>query len=250
MILDGIYKMVLIKLEKLSESELRSIAEQESIESWQTLSRDSLIEALTEKYEDENGDYALEDRSENHNLKYLTGLTDYKDISDSVEGLPGVEELPLTYPETSIHLLYKNTNWGYSFWSISNLDREKLEERKASTSLFVTIVSTDGVKEQYDIPVSDEDDEWNIGFPTSGGSCSVALVAEFEDGSREVLARSNTLKLASSYWLNNRAEMKDSDVLYKIYMSLLSTKEGAIVDNPIVKDISALFGKEDVSEQD
>ena len=33
-------------------------------------------------------------------------------------------------------------------------------------------------------------------------------------------------------------------------MSLLSTKEGAIVDNPIVKDISALFGKEDVSEQD
>ena len=105
--MDGIYKMVLIKLEKLSESELRSIAEQESIESWQTLSRDSLIEALTEKYEDENGDYALEDRSENHNLKYLTGLTDYKDISDSVEGLPGVEELPLTYPETSIHLLYK-----------------------------------------------------------------------------------------------------------------------------------------------
>lgn len=240
--------MILIKMEKLSESELRSIAEQESIDSWETLSRDELIEALTEKYEEEDDDFTLEDMGENHNLRYLTGLTDYREISDSVEGLPGVEELPVDYPDTSIHLLYKNTDWGYAFWSISNIDLEKLEEKEASVSLFVTVTDIAGDTEQYDIPVSIEDREWNISFSRSGGTCSIALVAEHINGDKEVLAKSNKLQLASSYWLSNPSEMKSNDALYKIYMSLLSTKEGTIIDNSIAREISLRFGKEDVNE--
>ena len=246
--MDGIYKMILIKMEKLSESELRSIAEQESIDSWQTLTREMLIEALTEKYEEEDDDFAFEERREDHNLRYLTGLTDYRYITDSIEGLPGVEDLPLFYPETSINLLYKNTNWGYAFWSISNLDKEKLEEKKATVVLFVTITDIDGEKEQYDIPITYDDLDWNIGFSSYGGTCGVALVAEYPNGEREVLAKSNTLQLSNSYWLSHKEEMKDNDVLYKVYMSLLSTKEGTIVNNPIVKEISAAFGKEDMNE--
>ena len=246
--LDGIYKMILIKMDKLSESELRSIAEQESIDSWQDPSRDELIEALTEKYEEEDDDFGLEERGENHNLRYLTGLTDYREISDSIEGLPGVEDLPLVYPETSIHLLYKNTDWGYAFWSISNLDQEKLEEKSASISLIVTVSDNAGNIDQYDIPVSLEDNEWNISFSRHGGTCSIALIAEYADGSKDVLAKSNKLQLASSYWLENSEDMKANDSLYKIYMSLLSTKEGSIIENSIAREISLRYGKEDVNE--
>lgn len=240
--------MILIKMDKLSESELRSIAEQESIDSWETLSRTELIDALTEKYEEEDDDFAAEDRGEGHNLRYLTGLTDYRELSDSVEGLPGVEDLPPSYPETSIHLLYKNTNWGYAFWSISNLDMEKLEQKNASLVLIVSIADKNGTRDQYDIPVTFEDREWNIGFSTQGGKCSIAIAAEYPNGERDILAASNRLQLTSSYWLNNKSEMRENDALYKVYMSLLSTKEGSIIENSIVREISSSFCKEDVNE--
>lgn len=240
--------MILIKMEKLSESELRNIAEQEFISDWQVLSREELIQALTDKYEEEDDNFSTEDSRENQNFRYLTGLTDYKDISETVEGLPGVEELPLLYPDTNIHLLFKNTNWGYAFWSISNLDQEQLAEKNAEVVLFVTITDVDGKKDQYDIPISSDDVEWNIGFPSSGGNCTAAIVAIYPNGEREVLAKSNTLSLSSSYWLKHSDEMKENDPLFKLYLSLLTTKEGEIIDNQLVREIVTVFEKEDVNE--
>ena len=47
--------MVLINIGSLSENELRNIASQEDLEDWETLSRDELIDALEDLYdEDEN----------------------------------------------------------------------------------------------------------------------------------------------------------------------------------------------------
>ncbi|MCF0238745.1 MAG: DUF4912 domain-containing protein, partial [Sphaerochaetaceae bacterium] len=45
--------MVLINIDTLSDSELRYIAQQENLEDWETLSRENLIEELTEIYEEE-----------------------------------------------------------------------------------------------------------------------------------------------------------------------------------------------------
>ena len=40
--------------------------------------------------------------------------------------------------------------------------------------------------------------------------------------------------------------MKYSDSIYRLYLTLVTTKEGDIVDNPVVREIIQLFRKEDL----
>ena len=44
--------MILVNLEQLSTDELRNLSEQEKIEGFEELSREELIQELSEKYED------------------------------------------------------------------------------------------------------------------------------------------------------------------------------------------------------
>ena len=179
----------------------------------------------------------------------MAGLTDYRAISDSVIELPGVEELPAFYSETSIHLLYKNANWGYAFWSISDFAKESLIEKGAEIALSVSIRDDNEEREKYDIPVSMDDCEWNIGYTSYGVDSMVALVADYPDGKREVLAKSNTIHLPKAYWIEHMDEMKSNDDLFKIYLSIITTKEGAIITNPLVSDILNAYTKEDIKDE-
>lgn len=241
--------MVLIKMEKLAISELRNIAQCEEIDDYENLSRDELIQALTEKYEDEDDNYAPEEeRGDSHNLRYLAGITDYRGISDLLDELPGVEELPESYPETTIHLLNKNNNWGFAFWSISNLDKEKMDEANAKPVLFVSIKDKTGKVEEYDIPIKASDSEWNIGLSVLGGTCTAYLVSVDPNGKREVLASSNTIQHTDSYWMHHSDEMRQNDSLFKVYLSLLTTKDGDLINNPLVEDIVKAYEKEDRDE--
>ena len=247
--MDGIAKMVLIKMEKLTDSELRNIAQDESIEGFDTLSREDLIQALTDKYEDIDGDFiAADEQDDSRNLRYFSGITDYRGISDYIGSLPGVEELPETYPDTSIHLLTKNNNWGYAFWSISNHDLKKMESNNACALLSVTIKEKNGHVEQYDIPIKDGDNEWNIGLSMNGGTCTVSIIAEYPNGDREVLATSNTINQIDCYWLQHKSEMKENDSLFKVYLSLITTKDGELINNSLVKEIVDAYEKEDRDE--
>ena len=231
--------MILVNVGSLSVSELRSIAVQEGIEGAESLSREDIISMLEDKY----GEYDQEGDDKDPNLRYMSGLTDYRDISKYVEDLPGVEELPESYPDTEIHLIKKNGSWLFAFWSLSPNDSDRLQDDGASLSLSVTI-ENNGRREEYDIPVSFTDSEWNVGIPYGNGSCRVSLVAE-KDGKRTVLAISESEDLTDSYWLSHTEEMKYSDSLYRLYLMLISTKEGNLVDNPVVSDIIQLFRKED-----
>lgn len=241
--------MVLIKMDKLTDSELRNIAQDEDIQDFDVLSREELIEALTEKYEDMDDGFAQqEEQDDTRNLRYLAGITDYREISDYVDSLPGVEDLPETYPETSIYLLTKNNNWGFAFWSISSLDSKKIENGRGSVLLAVTIEEKDGHIEQYDIPVTESDNEWNIGLSTKGGTCTVSIVAAYPNGKREVIATSNKLNQIDCYWLQNTDEMRNDDSLFKIYLSLITTKDGDLINNALVGDIVNAYRKGDIDE--
>ncbi len=230
--------MVLIKLDKLSESELRSIAEQEDIEGFAELSREELIRGLSEKYEEDDDSYSSDDLPELPNTRYVAGITDYREISESVEELPGVESLPDVYPETAIHLLFKNRNWGYAFWSVSPLDKERFDEEGKRLSLLVTIVRKDSVKDQYYIDISEDDKEWNIAFSSEARTCRVSLVSEDKKGEKEVVASSNTIRLPISYWIEHKDEIESSDGLFKIYLSFLTNKDGDLIRNDLVREIA------------
>lgn len=224
--------MILIKIDSLSTQELRNIAQEEGIEDYDTLSRDELIQILREIYEEDDD---IVERSD-LNRRFLFGITDYREIDKDVVELPGVEELPQSYPNTEIHLLYKNPNWAYCYWGISPQDLSRLEEQGKKELKLRTNVIKNGKKESFDIPISIEDTEWTISLHSDGGECYVALIVEMGDEDLE-LAHSASIKLIESYWLEHRDEIKDNDNLFKIYLSLLTSKEGHVAENSLLDEI-------------
>ena len=54
------------------------------------------------------------------------------------------------------------------------------------------------------------------------------------------LAHSSSLTLVESYWLEHGQEIKDNDNLFKIYLSLLTTKEGNVAESPLLDEILKL----------
>ncbi len=237
--------MILVNVDSLSASELRSIAVQEGFGNADELSREEIISLLEEKYEEED-DKAVREGAPNS--RYMSGLTDYRDIGRYVGDLPGVEELPLSYPDTEIHLIKKDSSWLYAFWSLSQNDSDELQDAGGSLSLSVTI-ENNGSREEYDIPVSFSDSEWNVGIPCGRGFCRVALTGVYPNGRKNVLALSEPEDLIESYWLEHRNEMKYSDSLYRVYLTLVSTKEGELPDNPILREIIEMFRKEDGADE-
>ena len=232
--------MILVNIDSLSLSELKNIAQEEGI-NIDDLTRDEIISELRDKYADESDtDSAI---GEDSNLRYLSGITDYREINEYVAALPGVEQLPESYPDTEIHLMLKSSSWAYCYWQLSQMDSDRIANASGSLFLAVSIIRS-GAEELYDIPVSLSDDEWNIGIPYGDGSASVSLISEV-DGERKILASSGTIALIESYWLEHRCEMKESDSLYRLYLSLITTREGQLVENPVVQDIVESFREED-----
>ena len=142
--------MILVNIESLSVEELMGIAAQEGIGNIDTLSREEIIELLREKYE-EDDDPGM--NGVDPNLRYLSGITDYREISDYVEGLPGVEALPDEYPETEIHLMLRSSSWVYCYWAIAPAVSDQIAESGGSVVLAVTIINGEK-KEIFDVPVS------------------------------------------------------------------------------------------------
>ena len=132
----------------------------------------------------------------------------------------------------------------YAFWSISQMDSDRIQDENGSIVLSVSI-ENDGRREDYDIPLSFSDSQWNVGTQYGEGWCRVSLVEIKSSGERAVLAVSEPQRLTDSYWLKHVDEMRYSDSVYRLYLTLLSTKEGELADNPAVREIIELFRKED-----
>lgn len=231
--------MILVNIESLSLSELRNIAEQEGISDSDVMDRDELVEALQEKCEEED-----DAPDSDTNTRYLSGITDFRGMGNYVEGLPGVVDLPDDYADTEIHLVLRNCLWAYCFWTFSQKDADEIADTGRSVYLSVTIMA-DGKTEHFEVPAALGDNEWNLSIPYGNGWAEVSLVSGKGD-ERRVHAVSKRIQLIDPYWLRHEDEMKASDLLYRVYLSLLTTKEGAVVENQVVEDIVELFRKEDI----
>lgn len=104
--------MVLVDIDTLSEAELRDIAQRLDVEDWDSLSREDLIEAIEDNYDDEDVPERISGASSGGH-KYVKVLS--KMEHEGGFGAPGVEDLPETYNETSIYLILKDANWAYVF---------------------------------------------------------------------------------------------------------------------------------------
>ena len=238
--------MVLIKIESLSQKELEHIAIQEGVQDVSSLSRDELIETLKDIYEDERDDI-YEGGEDNVQRRFVTWLTDYRGEASEVTSLPGVEELPELYPETSIHVLTKSATWLFCYWSIAPLDIERLTQKLGAYDILLhVVVSEDGQEvDSYDINVGSSDYQWNINVSSTHGSAKVDLVVENAQGRREVLASSESVQLVSCYWLEHQQEISASTDLLERELTLLTNREGTVLPCETVEAIVRTIEQEE-----
>lgn len=239
--------MVLINIDSLSLNELAYIAQIEDIQGYEDMSREELIDELKELYEEEDDVQQLPG-GDNVNIRFVAGLTDYRGDATDVDALPGVEALPELYSETSINLLTKNASWLYCYWSISPLDQEKFAERYPDHTLLLNVViKEEGKKEyNYDIPISEEDHEWNISVPHHIGTCLVELMLQDTEGNRFVICSSQEVELMYCYWVEHAEEARSNEDLIKRYLSLLTNKYGHITYCSTVQEVVDMIKQEEV----
>ena len=219
--------MVLINIESLSDNELRIIAEQEELEDWDSLSRQELIDELQDLY-DEDNERTLDRNSGSSRRKFVNTLTDVQ--SDNVLSLPGVESLPEQYNETSIHMIMKDFNWAYVFWSLSSQQLAELEEGGCNLILRNTRLNEAGGEEAvYDIDVSLSDNSWTVELPYVGYTYMVSLVCVCK-GKETVICQSTSLKTEKS-WLTSHPEELGDDVTFRTIFSSLIRKGGEVIMN-------------------
>ena len=223
--------MVLINIESLSDNELRIIAQQEELEDWDSLSRQELIDELQDLY-DEDNERTLDSDAGSSRRKFVNTLTDVQ--SDNVLSLPGVEALPDQYNETCIHLIMKDFNWAYVFWSLSAQQLKELEDSGCNLILRNTRLNDEGEEEAvYDIDVSLSDNSWTVELPYVGYTYMVSLVASC--GEKETVICQSTSLTTTSSWLSKHAEELGDDITFRTILSSLIRKGGEVIANGQVK---------------
>ena len=238
--------MVLISIDSLSDTELRIIAQQEDLEDWDTLSREELIEGLEHLY-DEDDDRTLDGITGSSKKKFVNTQTDVQ--SDNVLSLPGVESLPESYNDTSIHLILKDFNWAYVFWSLSPQQFSELEESGASLILRNTRLSADDRKvAEYDIDVSLSDTSWTVELPYPGFKYKVSLVSVVDE-KESVICTSTCLETTQS-WFSTHPEELEKDSVFRAVFSSLIMMDGTVIPNRQLIDIVEMLQKGQSQEAD
>lgn len=233
--------MVLINIDNLSDAELRYIGQQEELDDWENLSREELIDALEELYEDEVAVTAIPSASSTGH-RFVKTLTDVE--SDNDLSLPGVEPLPEVYNETAIHFILKDANWAYAFWSISSQEEKEIEE--SGSSLVIRTIGKDvasSTKSEYEIDITLDDHKWNIELPWPGYEYIVQLVCRGADGSDKILCESESIKTIRSWFSMHKEELLIEDTFNKHFAPLVS-KGGTMLFNRQVRELLNMEGGE------
>ncbi len=235
--------MILINIDSLSTTELQYIAQQEGVEAWQDLDRGDLIDALEEAFGEQDDESPQTIKGKINRNRYCNSLTSYRGDSHPVNGLPGTESLPDSYHDTSIHLLLRDPQWAYAYWSFSFQLLEEVvdEEGEMLGSFFLRVSqmpSAGGEASTYDITIDVSDQQWNINLPQMGASYAVDLCWRDKRGEEQSLARSNSVEVSQPYW-QGRAELLPDDLPhFCTHFSSLVTREGEIIDNAILREVA------------
>lgn len=232
--------MVLINLGSLSDSELRYIAQQEGFDDWQEADRDDLVERLEEKYEDEDVSLPESDGSGAAQNRYVTSLTDFGMNASTADELPGVGPLPTEYNDTCLHLIVRDPQWAFVYWSIAPTLREKLDGRIGDSHLFLRVEMKDnesGDSTFFDINVELTDESWNINLPSTGRTYRVVLYHTERDGSIKELARSSSVSIEQPYWLGHPEEMQENPRFDEVQFSALVSCQGDFAENMFARNL-------------
>ncbi len=240
--------MILINIDSLSTTELQYIAQQEQLDDWKSLDREELIDALEEAFGEQDDEVTSAQKGKVHRNRYCNSLTDYRGDQQKVNDLPGVEQLPENYLDTSIHLLQRDPQWAYAYWSLSTASQLMVfgEDGQQPSTLFLRVQQSnlsDGTVKTFDIEVSVSDHQWNINLPDTGCSYLVDLCWRDKKGNEMSLAQSKSIETYPAYWQEHLDDLIEDRDLYLTHFSALVTKEGDIVDNAVIRDLAQHLSK-------
>jgi hypothetical protein len=108
------------------------------------------------------------------------------------------------YNETSMRVLIRDPAWAFAFWEISEADLSALEGQDDSPSYFLRVSemgegeSADLKHDFFDIPVSEDDNQWYINLPRSKTKYRIELCARAANRVR-VLSRSRDVAAPRQY---------------------------------------------------
>ncbi|MBK5201414.1 MAG: DUF4912 domain-containing protein [Spirochaetaceae bacterium] len=242
--------MILVNIDSLSVAELRYLAQCEGVEDFDSKDSEELLDELGDILDISDGVFHLHNNGfSTSGQRYINALSDFPG-HEVVEGLPGVEPLATIYMETSIHLMLRDLNWAFAYWTISPLTANKLNNEDSSylENVFLRVTSTDnktGLNSIYDIDLKKDDTKWNINLPEFGQSYQVALCVKSNSGLLIALAQSMAVNVPIPYWTTNSEELEEDSVLFNALFSSIVSKEGMYRDNVVIPQVvSNLISRE------
>ena len=235
--------MILINIDSLSTTELQYIAQQEGVKSWKDLDREELIDALEEAFGEQDDENLQTIKGKINRNRYCNSLTSYRGNSHPVNGLPGTESLPDSYHDTSIHLLLRDPQWAFAYWSFSSHLLEEIVDDEGAPlgSFFLRVSQTPlggGEESAYDITIDTDDQQWNINLPQMGASYRVELCWRDKRGEEQSLSRSNSVEVVRPYWAGKAGQLQEDLPRFCTHFSSLVTREGEIIDNAILREVA------------
>jgi len=241
--------MILVDIDYLSLVELKNLARQEGLKDIDSMSKSDLLDSLHELIDEANeGSASLSDDgiSLHGGQRYVNALSDVPGHND-IKKMPGVSALPALYKETSIHLMLRDPQWAYVYWSVAPRTMNKLLELDTSFLahffLRVTCTPDNGVKSLiFEIDVDKNDTNWYINLPQLGCSYQVALCCKNDKGMMIALAQSMSVSVELPYWYGHLDELDRNPVLFNSLFSSIVTRSGkykdSVVIEPLLKKLS------------
>ncbi|MFA5698254.1 MAG: DUF4912 domain-containing protein [Sphaerochaeta sp.] len=242
--------MILINIDSLSTNELQHIAQMEGLADWNALDREQLISALEDWFEEMDEGALPETNGQVSYARYTNSLTNHRGKAVHFNDLPRTNELPPSYYDSTIHLLLRDPQWAYAYWSLpetiqgnkTSFDDEDHSNESYFLRLYQNNLAT-GEETSSDIAVEVKDQEWNIHLTAMGSSYAVELCRLYSDGSEEVIARSASVETYLPYWADRIEELAMDNDLFLLHFSSLVTKTGEVAENLVLKDLVSTVSK-------
>lgn len=242
--------MILINIESLSDNELQHIAQMEGLKDWNTLQRDDLISALEDWFEEMDEGGVPETNGQVNYGRYTNSLTNHRGKAVHFKDLPRTGELPPSYYDSTIHLLLRDPQWAYAYWSLPETiqgNKTSFDDEDHSGESYLLRLHqyelASGTETVSDIAVEVKDQEWNIHLPAMGCSYQVELCRINADGSEDVIARSAKVETYLPYWADRIEELAMDNDLFLLHFSSLVTKTGEVAENVVLKDLALTVSK-------
>ncbi len=232
------------RLQSLSTAVLYQIAEKEGFKRISDEpDRDSLIEYILEAMADSRIERDIINNSamKLKNSKYDV-FQDEELVSRKEENFP----IPDRYNETKIVLMLRDPQWAFTYWDISDAEKEALQNDMFFEGYFLRVYEhsapvfyPESADAYFDIPVSDSDNRWYINLIHGGKWFSVGLFAVVHTHEKH-LAQSNMVKSPRSYIAENKEEFLGDTLRRNILLSSLWDYEEK-ENNPIPQRIISIM---------